>query len=182
VCAIVVSQLPFKCYFVTPIHPLLANIVEVPRLLFVAHSSRLVGWLSVTQRSVVHTLRKVNEALEKENAERRRAEPAQDDVAGRLINAEVREGRLIHLELDDHLSQTRGVLTLQDDQRRAGADTPPVIAVALDILGQETTDITNHAHRLSRRLHSSTLDDLGLMPALRNLVAELSDEAWVPPA
>src|SRR4026208_1627482 len=51
---------------------------------------------------------------------------------------------------------------------------PPAIADALGHLRQRVSEISEDVHRLSHRLHSSTLDYLGLAPALQKLVGEFS--------
>jgi PAS domain S-box-containing protein len=107
--------------------------------------------------------------------ERRQAHDALEDLAGRLIRAQEEERSRIGRELHDHISQTLGVLTIKIDQLRAREDITPGIGGALDQLRQATTEITDDVHRLSHRLHSSTLDYLGLIPALQKLTAEFSE-------
>ena len=107
--------------------------------------------------------------------ERKRAERALEDLAGRLIDAQEEERSRIGRELHDHISQTLGVLTIKIDQLRAREEITPGIGGALDELRRSTCEITDDVHRLSHRLHSSTLDYLGLVPALQNLVAEFAE-------
>ena len=107
--------------------------------------------------------------------ERRRAEEALEDLAGRLIHAQEEERSRIGRELHDHISQTLGVLTIKIDQLRADGEITPGIGGALDELRRATSEITDDVHRLSHRLHSSTLDYLGLVPALQKLVAEFAE-------
>ena len=57
---------------------------------------------------------------------------------------------------------------------RTDSGLAPTIARAIDDLRQTTDEIADDVHRLSHRLHSSTLDYLGLGPALRKLVGEFS--------
>jgi len=107
--------------------------------------------------------------------ERKRAEHALEDLAGRLIHAQEEERSRIGRELHDHISQTLGVLTIKIDQLRAQEEITAGIGGALDELRRATTEITDDVHRLSHRLHSSTLDYLGLIPALQKLAAEFSE-------
>ena len=107
--------------------------------------------------------------------ERKRAEQALEELAGRLIHAQEEERSRIGRELHDHISQTLGVLTIKIDQLRADGATAPSIGDALEELRQDTSEITDDVHRLSHRLHSSTLDYLGLVPALQKLVSEFSE-------
>ena len=104
--------------------------------------------------------------------ERKRSEQALEDLAGRLIHAQEEERSRIGRELHAQISQTLGVLTIKIDQLRAGGEITPGVGRALDELRRDTSDITGDVHRLSHRLHSSTLDYLGLVPALQKLVSE----------
>jgi PAS domain S-box-containing protein len=112
--------------------------------------------------------------------ERKRVERALEDLAGRLIHAQEAERSRIGRELHDHISQTLGVLTIKIDQLRADSAIAPSIAGALEELRQDTAAITDDVHRLSHRLHSSTLDYLGLLPALHKLVSEFSERQGIP--
>jgi PAS domain S-box-containing protein len=107
--------------------------------------------------------------------ERDQAEGVLRELAGRLIDAQEAERKRIGRELHDHISQTLGVLTIKIDQLRADQAITPGAAGALEELRRDTTDITDDVHRLSHRLHSSTLDYLGLAPALQKLVSEFSE-------
>ena len=76
-----------------------------------------------------------------------------------------------------------GVVTIRIDQLRAvEAATPSMLDRALADLRLNITELTEDVHRLSHRLHSSTLDYLGLVPALQKLIAEFSDDRDLPVA
>jgi signal transduction histidine kinase len=107
--------------------------------------------------------------------EREQAEAALGELAGRLIDAQEDERKRIGRELHDHISQTLSVLTIKIDQLSAHEEIPPGIGVALGELRQDTCDIADDVRRLSHRLHSATLDYLGLVPALEKLVTEFSE-------
>ena len=92
-----------------------------------------------------------------------------------MIHAQEEERSRIGRELHDHISQTLGILTIKIDQLRAEPAVPPTVGGALDELRRDTVEITDDVHRLSHRLHSSTLDYLGLVPALQKLVTEFSE-------
>jgi signal transduction histidine kinase len=112
--------------------------------------------------------------------ERKQAELALEELAGRLIHAQEQERSRIGRELHDHISQLLGVLMIKIDQLRAHPATPSAIAGALNDVRHCASDITDDVHRLSHRLHSSALDYLGLVPALQKLVAEFSDHHNIP--
>jgi signal transduction histidine kinase len=116
----------------------------------------------------------VNEELKKEILERTRAEQALEDLVTRLIDAQEEERSRIGRELHDHISQNLGLLTIKIDQLHADPAITPGIARALAELRQSAGDITDDVHRLSHRLHSSTLDYLGLVPAVQKLAGEFS--------
>jgi len=86
--AIALSLLAFDYYFVPPIYSLSVEIKEIPRLLVFALSALFVGSLSAAQRNATESLRRArdvldetvqelrrsNQALRTENAERKHAE------------------------------------------------------------------------------------------------------------
>ena len=100
---------------------------------------------------------------------------ALEDLAGRLIHAQEEERKRIGRELHDHVSQRLGVLSIRIDQLRADGGITPRVDVALGELRHDTSEITDDVHQLSHRLHSSTLDYLGLVPALQKLVSEFAE-------
>jgi signal transduction histidine kinase len=172
--AVALSHLGFIYYFVAPIHSFAVTMPEVIRLVIFSLSALFVALLSAAQRRATDSLERINDALQEENTERKRAEQALEVLAGRLIHAQEEERRRIGRELHDHISQTLGVLTIKIDQLRTHAEVTPGIGSALDGLRRDTSEITDDVHRLSHRLHSSTLDYLGLVPALQKLVSEFS--------
>jgi signal transduction histidine kinase len=112
--------------------------------------------------------------------EREQADQALEDLAGRLIHAQEEERKRIGRELHDHVGQMLGVLTIKIDQLRASGEIASGFIVALEDLRQGTSDISDDVRRLSHRLHSSTLDYLGLVPALQKLVSEFSERHGIP--
>jgi len=99
--AVVLSLLALDYYFVTPIDSFAFEIKEIPRLLVFGLSALFVGSLSAAQRNAAESLRRArdvldgtvqelrrsNEALQTENAERTRAEA--------LLHAKEQEFRVI---------------------------------------------------------------------------------------
>ena len=165
--ALLLSDLAFVYYFVQPTHSLMLAAAEIPRVAIFTLSGAFIAWLGAAQR-------RATEALQVENAERRRAEQALEELAGKLITAREDERRRIGRELHDHISQLLGVLSIKIDQLRTEIEISPAVAEALDELRGNAREITDDVHRLSHRLHSSTLDYLGLVPALQRLIGELS--------
>jgi signal transduction histidine kinase len=132
-------------------------------------------------RLVLLELLAAQAAISLENArlygDLRRNESYLADLAGRLIHAQEEERRRIGRELHDHISQRLAMLAIKLDQAAAAAPSTAPDAVGADFAerAQDTREIAQEIHRLSHRLHSTMLDYLGLVPALRRLVAEFSE-------
>jgi signal transduction histidine kinase len=198
--ASLVATLAVDYYFTGPVGSLDFDIARLPRLVLFAALAAVFATASAARRRAEHLLRvardelevkvqertaelqNTNVQLQAEIVERRRAEDVLrqqasllDELAGRLIHAQEEERSRIGRELHDHISQMLGVLTIKIDQLRTNGDVTPRIGAALDELRRETTEVTDDVHRLSHRLHSSTLDYLGLVPALQKLVSEFSE-------
>jgi signal transduction histidine kinase len=107
---------------------------------------------------------------------RRQGARVVERLAGRIIKAQEDERRRIGRELHDHISQRLALLGISVDQSQArfGA-TDASIHDQLDTIRQRVTDIGDDIQHLSHRLHPSTLEYLGLLPALRRLVSEVAD-------
>ena len=188
-------------FFTQPLHSFTPTLQQIPRLAVFAVLALLGGWASATRRKAEDSLQqardelevrvqertaqlqRTNERLQSEIAERRLVEKAVEQLAGRLIHAQEQERARIGRELHDHISQMLGVVTIRIDQLRAvEAATPSMLDRALADLRLNITELTEDIHRLSHRLHSSTLDYLGLVPALQKLIAEFSDDRDLPVA
>ena len=134
--AIALSILAFDYYFLPPIYSLAVEITEIPRLLIYALSALFVGSLSVAQRSTAQSLRRsrddlhgtvqalkrTNEALQAENAERKRAEE-QLTQAAQLLEQRVAE-------------RTRELSTLLETSNTIAStlELQPLLRVVLDQL------------------------------------------------
>ena len=107
--------------------------------------------------------------------DRKNAERQLEELSGRLIHAQEEERSRIGRELHDDISQSLGLLAITIDQVRADSATPPRLGSALDRLKHDAGEVAADVHRLSHELHSSTLDYLGLIPAVKKLVADFSN-------
>jgi signal transduction histidine kinase/CheY-like chemotaxis protein len=112
--------------------------------------------------------------------ERRRAERTLEDIAGKLINAQEEERSRIGRELHDHVSQQLALMAIRLDQLRADHSTSEDVATRLGRLRQDTSEIIEDVYRISHRLHSSMLEQLGLVRALQRLVLEFSERHDIP--
>ncbi|PYY17857.1 MAG: hypothetical protein DMG60_10215 [Acidobacteria bacterium] len=110
-------------------------------------------------------------------AERKAVEQTLRESRGRLIDAQEQERRRIARELHDDLGQQLIILELELDQLRhqAGEQLKP----SLDKLYHQASETSATARTLSHRLHSSHLDFLGLVPAVRNLCDAVAHETSI---
>jgi PAS domain S-box-containing protein len=105
--------------------------------------------------------------------ERKHTEKALQNLAGHLIKAQEEERSRIGRELHDHISQRLSVVAIKLDQ--LCADSTARVSGLSDRLAnllQHTNEIIDDVHRLSHRLHSATLQDVGIVPAIQRLARE----------
>jgi len=105
--------------------------------------------------------------------ERKLAEEALNSLSGRLIQAQEEERRRIAREIHDDYQQRLAVLgiELQSLSQDIGADDRIALARLRD-LAELVNALGMDLHSLSHRLHSSTLDNMGLVAALKGLCSE----------
>jgi len=109
--------------------------------------------------------------IHREITAQKRAERVLHTVSGRLIAAQEGERRRIARELHDDLGQRVALLAIEIDQ--AAAEAHDHVADRIRALGERTADIAVEIHRLSHALHSSKLDALGLVAAVRGHCREI---------
>ncbi|UWZ86453.1 PAS domain-containing protein [Occallatibacter riparius] len=104
---------------------------------------------------------------------RKLAEEALRRLSGQLINAQEEERRRIAREIHDDFQQRLAVLAIELESLSQDIGEKDAIALAqLRDLARQVNALGTDLHSLSHRLHSSTLDSMGLVPALRGLCAE----------
>jgi PAS domain S-box-containing protein len=105
------------------------------------------------------------------------AEQSLRQLTGRLIRAQEEERSRIARELHDHLNQRLGLLAIELGQLHDSlSEGNHELMERFDKLCQETDEISEDVHRLSHNLHSSILENLGLVPAVRTLCTEFSQQ------
>lgn len=107
-------------------------------------------------------------------AERKAAEESLRQSRERLIDAQEQERRRIARELHDDIGQQLTLLELELDQLRRQPGQP--LKPQLDKLYFQASAVAGGTRTLSHGLHSSHLDILGLVPAVRNLCQTVSQE------
>jgi PAS domain S-box-containing protein len=98
------------------------------------------------------------------------------EMTGRLIRAQEEERCRIARELHDDFNQRLALLAI--GLERLGQALPYDSAAALQVseLHRLTQGIASDVHRLSHQLHSAKLEHLGLVPALKGLCREFSEQ------
>ena len=107
--------------------------------------------------------------------DRKLAEEALNGLSGQMINAQEEERSRIAREIHDDYQQRLAMLSidLRNLAQSLGADSEA--SFRLNELWNRVGQLGTDLHRLSHRLHSSTLDNLGIVAALKALCAEFGD-------
>jgi len=109
--------------------------------------------------------------------DRKRAEEALSSLSGRLIEAQEQERRHIARELHDDISQKLAMLSLEL-QQFAGLlpGSQVTLRNRLDSSLKRILEVNDDVHALSHRLHSSRLETVGLVAAMRGFCRELAEQ------
>lgn len=112
--------------------------------------------------------------------DRKLAEEALANLGGKLIAAQEQERTRIARELHDDINQQLAFLAMSlDDVRRTPSASVAAIHSRLEQIETRTSEIAKSIQALSHRLHSSKLEYLGLVAALRGFCREFSDQHHV---
>jgi signal transduction histidine kinase len=107
--------------------------------------------------------------------DRKTAEEALHGVSGKLIEAQEKERKRIARELHDDISQRLAMLAIEIQQLKCVPDLSPVqLSERCEALFKCTTEISLDVEVLSHGLHSSRLECLGLVPAMKGFCEELA--------
>ena len=108
------------------------------------------------------------------------ARKAPDQLSGMLINAQEQERRRIASEIHDDFSQRLATLTLGLETAAQMVPVSPEEAnLHLQKLSDAAIDLGADLHTLSHRLHSATLENLGLTPGLNALCKEFAAQQGI---
>lgn len=116
-----------------------------------------------------------------QRARKRKAEAALREnerrFRGRLLEAQEEERRRIARELHDDISQKLALLSTELVQANRNVNgSTNVTKDHLAEIQEHCLDIAHDVHSLSHQLHSSKLDYLGVVPAIRGLCNEVSKQ------
>jgi signal transduction histidine kinase len=108
--------------------------------------------------------------------ELRLARDAQMQLTGRLIDAQEKERSRLAAELHDDFSQRLALLALGlENASDALPDSPRSARQQLQELMNSASELGADIHTVSHRLHSATLESLGLEPGVSSLCKEFTD-------
>ena len=113
-------------------------------------------------------------------SERKLAEEVLTSVSRRLIDVQERERARISRELHDDIGQRLALLTVQLQQmRQALPDSVVESSTRIDDLVKYASEMSNDIQALSHELHSSKLEYLGVVAAMRGFCNEFSKQQGV---
>jgi PAS domain S-box-containing protein len=115
-----------------------------------------------------------------EITDRKFAEEALSDMGRRLIEAHEEERTWIARELHDDINQRIALLAVRlESLKRSIPKQQPVAIEQIEDLSQLASDLGSDVQALSRRLHSSKLEYLGIATAASSFCAELAERSDV---
>ena len=132
-------------------------------------------WIWITSLLIIAVLSSITIYLQHSRKQLTLAKEKQMQLSGLLINAEEKERSRVASELHDDFSQRLAILALGlenvDEATPASLDH---VHKQLHELARSTSELGSDLHTLSHRLHSSTLESLGLAPAVGALCREFT--------
>ena len=124
-------------------------------------------------------LSRVNETLQAEVVEHKKAEAARGQLLRRLVTTQEEERRRISRELHDQMGQYLSTLMLRLKTLRPLAAGQEQARVTLQKLEELTGRLVDEVHHLAWELRPAALDDLGLHAALQNYAEKWSERSGV---
>ena len=105
--------------------------------------------------------------------EQKLAQEALEKVSGRLIEAQEKERSRIARDLHDDICQRLALVSMELEQANRNGF-PPATKEHLERIRQQCSEITGDIQSLSHQLHSSKLQYLGLVAAVRGMCREFA--------
>jgi signal transduction histidine kinase/ABC-type uncharacterized transport system substrate-binding protein len=113
--------------------------------------------------------------LQHSRRELKKSRDTQVQLSGHLINAQEKERSRLASELHDDFSQRLALLAFGlQSTAETPPDSPDALKQTLDEFRQSVSELGDDLHGLSHRIHSSTLDTLGLVIGLKSLCREFN--------
>jgi PAS domain S-box-containing protein len=115
-------------------------------------------------------------AIYQDITERRRSEEKLQTLRNRLTRTQEEERSRIARDLHDDIGQRLALLSIDLEQMKLASQRDgSVFARELEALVRTAGEITSDVHNISRRLHPSQVELLGLAPALNNFCREFAN-------
>ena len=115
-------------------------------------------------------------AIYQDISERRRSEEKLQALRNRLTRTQEEERSRIARDLHDDIGQRLALLSIDLEQMKlASQQDGSAFAGELEALVRTAGEITSDVHNISRRLHPSQVELLGLAPALNNFCREFAN-------
>jgi signal transduction histidine kinase/ABC-type uncharacterized transport system substrate-binding protein len=112
--------------------------------------------------------------------ERKHEEQERLELSGQLIHAQEEERSRLARELHDDFNQRLAMLAVDLERTsQTIADSPTEVGQRLHDLWRRATELGDDLHSLSHRLHSSTLETLGLVLGLSSLCYEFAEQQGI---
>jgi len=132
-------------------------------------------WMWITSLTIVVILSAIVIYLQRSRKQLKLAKEKQMQLSGLLISAEEQERSRVASELHDDFSQRLAILTLGlENVQEATPDSFGDVHRQLHELSKSTSELGADLHTLSHQLHSSTLESLGLVPAVGAFCTEFT--------
>jgi PAS domain S-box-containing protein len=122
----------------------------------------------------VHEQKQVEEALRAKEKSLRQTREGLRKLAARLLHAQEEERRRIAREMHDDWTQRLALLGIDFTTLEKNLGAPEKALPLLHAMRDQLVGLAEDVHALSRQLHPSILDDLGLVEALRSECAGFS--------
>jgi len=125
-------------------------------------------------------LQAVNEALNSQKKELRNNAESLHKLTGRLIVAQEDEQRRIGRELHDGLAQNLAAIAINAGRLEQAAEaTEGEVKDGLHKIKEDLIGLSENVHSLSRQLHPSIVEDLGIASALQSLCEEIQQNEGI---
>jgi signal transduction histidine kinase len=102
------------------------------------------------------------------------------ELAGKLLDAQENERRRLARELHDDLTQRLAILAIEAGrlEKQSGCSGPA--AQTLRVIRDKLITLSEDVHTISRQLHPSIIEDLGLVDSLRSEINNFTNREGIP--
>jgi signal transduction histidine kinase len=102
------------------------------------------------------------------------------ELAGKLLDAQENERRRLAGELHDDLTQRLAILAIEAGrlEKQSGCSGPA--AQTLRVIRDKLITLSEDVHTISRQLHPSIIEDLGLVDSLRSEINNFTNREGIP--